>query len=69
MRWQIEQLKKKAESINLKHKAKFFDSHDEYLEALQRNEIKDHHICLIDDVSEEDDDELIEKGYIKIYGR
>ena len=52
MKYRIEQLEKQAQAIDLRYKVKFFDSHDEYLEALQRNEIKDHHICLIDDIHE-----------------
>jgi len=63
----IEQLQKSAESIKMKSTVLFFDSHDEYTAALQRNEIKEYHICLIDDVPEHEDDELLEKGYVTIH--
>ena len=63
----IEQLQKQAESVKMKSAVLFFDSHDDYMKALQRNEIKEHHICLIDDVAEHEDDELLEKGYVTIH--
>jgi len=50
----ISDLEKKAEAIDLKSQVKFFDSYDEYMEALQKNKIRPHDICLIDDVPYDD---------------
>jgi len=63
----IKKLENIAESVKNQQTPLFFDSHDEYMAALQRNEVKEHHICLINDVPEHEDDELIEKGYVTIH--
>lgn len=64
MKRRIEQLQNLAKSHKMKDSVRFFDSKAEYQKALRDGNIRDHHICIVDDIVE-DDEEMIKKGYVK----
>lgn len=62
---EILRLHERAKKLKLREQVKFFNSDKEYKQAYNNDEIKDYHICLIDDI--QDDEEMIKKGYIKVH--